>query len=69
MPDTDTRTLSQQMESARWDYRDKLLMYGGDLEHPAIKNHPYLQALRILSGDSELSWPKRIPTAAGVGMM
>jgi len=55
MPDTDTRTLSQQMESARWDYRDKLLMYGGDLEHPAIKNHPYLQALRILSGDSELS--------------
>jgi len=45
--------LDQHMKEARWDFGDKLLMYGVDVEHPAIKNHPYLQALRILAGDSE----------------
>jgi hypothetical protein len=50
MTGTSTKTVSQQMEDARWDYRDKMLMHGGDTQHPEIINHPYAQAIRILLG-------------------
>ena len=43
-------TMDQRWDYERWDYRDKLLMHGGDTNHPDIINHPYAQAIRILLG-------------------